>query len=128
MKIATTRRLFAPFCAVALLFAAGCASVSVCDKGADMVSIQNSGCFLFYCIPLFTGDPDYPNQQVCNWFENTVKLETNVRLLDEAATERGAIGYRNVVSHRDDEPILFLILKRKVYRTSAELVRAGAQL
>ena len=128
MKIATTRRLFAPFCAVALFFAAGCASVSVCDKGADMVSIQNSGCFLFYCIPLFTGDPDYPNQQVCNWFENTVKLGTNVRLLDEVATERGAIGYRNVVSHRDDEPILFLLLKRKVYRTSAELVRAGAQL
>lgn len=107
----------------AALLATGCASVTVCDKGPNMVTVENDGCFLFYCIPLFSGDPDYPNQQVCNWFSNTVDLETNVRLLDEAARERGAIGYRNVVSHRDDERIILLLLKRKIFKTSAELVR-----
>lgn len=106
----------------ALLFT-GCASVSVVNQGNDMVYVENSGCFLFYCIPLFSGDPEYPNQEVCNWFENTVKLETNVRLLDEEATRQGAIGYRNVFSHLDDETVLWLILKRKVFKTSAELVR-----
>ena len=88
---------------------------TVCDKGPNMVTVENDGCFLVYCIPLFSGDPDYPNQQVCNWFSNTVDLETNVRLLDEAARERGAIGYRNVVSHRDDERIIILLLKRKIF-------------
>ena len=82
--------LIAALALSAALLATGCASVTVCDKGPNMVTVENDGCFLFYCIPLFSGDPDYPNQQVCNWFSNTVDLETNVRLLDEAARERGA--------------------------------------
>ena len=103
--------------------AAGCASVDVCNKGNDMVVVRNSGCFLFCAIPLFSGDPDYPNQQVCNWFDNTVKLETNMRLLAEEAERQGATGVRNLASHMDDERILWFIVKRKVYHTSAELVR-----
>ena len=103
--------------------AAGCASVDVCNKGGDLVVVRNSGCFLFCAIPLFSGDPDYPNQQVCNWFENTVKLETNMRLLAEEAERQGASGVRNLASHTDDEYILWFILKRKVCNTSAELVR-----
>lgn len=101
----------------------GCASVDVATNGNDLVSVQNSGCYLFYCIPLFSGDPDYPNQQVCNWFENTVKLETNMRLLREEAERQGATGVKSLVSHKDDETIVWLLLKRKIYRTSAELVR-----
>lgn len=101
----------------------GCASVSVATEDRDMIVVQNSGAFLFYCLPLCSGDPNYPNQEVCNWFENTVKVETNVRLLEAEATRRGATGYRNLVSHIDDEVAIPLILKRKIYRTSAELVR-----
>lgn len=107
----------------ASLFVSGCASVTVCNNGPDMVSIQNSGCFLFCAIPLFSGDPDYPNEEVCNWFENTVKLETNIRLLEEEAFKQKARGYRTIVSHQDDEPILWFILKRKIYKTSAELIK-----
>ena len=108
-------------CLVALL--AGCASVSVSDKGRDMVVVENSGVYLFCILPLFSGDPDYPNREVCNWFDDTVTLKTNIRLLDEEATRRSASGYRNVVSHLDEDSISFLLLKRKIYRTSAELIR-----
>ena len=105
------------------LFLSGCASVTVSNDGPNTVLIQNSGCFLFYFMPLFSGDPDYPNEEVCNWFDNTVKVETNIRLLEEEANKQHARGYRNIVSHPDEEVILWLILKRKICRTSAELIK-----
>jgi len=101
----------------------GCVSVDVCNDGKDMVVIRNSGCFLFYCIPICSGDPDYPNQEVCNWFENTVKLETNMRLLNEEVEKQGARGVKNLASHRDDETLILLLLKLRVFKTSAELIR-----
>ena len=102
----------------------GCVGTTVTKSPElNMVTVENSGCFLFCCIPLFSGDPDYPNQQVCNWFENTVKLETNIKLLNQIVAEEGARSVRNVVSVKDDENVLIFILKRKNYRTSAELVR-----
>ena len=105
------------------LFLSGCASVTVSNDGPSTVLIQNSGCFLFYLMPLFSGDPDYPNEEVCNWFDNTVKVETNIRLLEEEANKQHTRGYRNIVSHPDDEHILWFILKRKICRTSAELIK-----
>ena len=107
---------------IGLMFA-GCASVNVTKNGADTVYVENTGAFLFYCIPICSGDPDYPNQQVCNWFSNTVKVETNVKLLEEAAAEEGARGIRNIVSRPDEETIIFCLLKRKICKTSAELIR-----
>lgn len=106
-----------------VLLTSGCASVSVSNEGPNTVLIQNSGCFLFGIMPLFSGDPDYPNEEVCNWFDNTVKVETNIRLLEEEAYKQHARGYRNIVSHPDDEHILWFILKRKICRTSAELIK-----
>ena len=101
----------------------GCTSVEVCAEGPNMVTVQNSACYLFCFIPLFSGDPNYPNQQVCNWFEDTTKLETNMRLLDETAEARGATGYRNLVSRIEDERVFMFLLKRKVLHTSAELIQ-----
>lgn len=112
--------LFAAACSLST----GCTSVGVTTNcGPNMVVIQNSGCFLFSAIPLFSGDPRYPNEEVCNWFENTVKLETNVRLLEEEAYTQHARGYRNITSHLDEEKLFWFILKRKIYRTSAELIK-----
>lgn len=101
----------------------GCASVQVSTQGKTLVTVQNSGCFLFCCIPLFSGDPDYPNEEVCNWFSNTVKVATNIRLLEEEAHKQHAFGYRNIASHPDEERIFWFILKRKICRTSAELIK-----
>ena len=122
------KKILIPLLVVAVLalgssVLSGCASVQVANEGANVVTIENSGCFLFCCIPLFSGDPDYPNEEVCNWFENTVKVSTNIRLLEEEAFKQHARGYRNVASHMDDESILWFLLKRKVYRTSAELIK-----
>ena len=105
------------------LLLSGCASVTVSNDGPNTVLIQNSGCFLFYFMPLFSGDPDYPNREVCNWFEDTVSLKTNIRLLDEEAEKQHASGYRNLVSSTYDESVLLILFKRKVLRTSAELIR-----
>jgi len=109
--------------AACIVLFSGCTSVNVCNQGKNTVVIQNSGLFLFCLFPLFSGDPDYPNQQVCNWFDNTVKLETNIRLLNEEIERQGAIGVRNIVSSKEDDVYYYLLLKRKIYRTSAELIR-----
>ncbi|MBR2838636.1 MAG: hypothetical protein IKE55_07635 [Kiritimatiellae bacterium] len=119
------RSMLLPLCAAsALAFASGCANIEVATAGgADAVVVENSGCYLFYCIPLFSGDPDYPNRQVCSWFTNTVNIETNMRLLKDEMENQGALGVRNVASRYISEPIIFLLLKREVLQTSAELVR-----
>ena len=108
----------------ALALGSGCVSVDVAtDGGANMVVVENEGCFLLGFIPLFSGDPDYPNRDVCVFFENTLNLGTNIRLLDEEAEARGARGLRNISSHTVDDPLIYILLKRKVLQTSAELVR-----
>lgn len=112
--------IIAAACAAGL---SGCASVDVATEGNDMVVVQNSVGYLFRFIPLFSGDPDYPNREVCNWFEDTVSLKTNIRLLDEEAEKQHASGYRNLVSSTYDESVLLILFKRKVLRTSAELIR-----
>ena len=110
--------------AAALAFAAGCANVEVASEGgADVVVVENSGCYLFYCIPLFSGDPEYPNRQVSSWFTNTVTVETNMKLLEDEAERQGARGLRNIATRYIGEPIIFLLLKREVLQTSAELVK-----
>ena len=119
LHLAITAVLIA--CAASLF--TGCCSVSVSNQGKDMVLVQNDGCFLFFCIPLFSGDPNYPNGEVCNWFANTVKAETNVKLLEDEAARQGARGLRNIVTMYDEETIITLLLKRKIYRTSAELIK-----
>ena len=125
MSISLRNALLPLAAAAAVAFASGgCANVEVASEGgADGVVVENSGCYLFYCIPLFSGDPDYPNRQVSSWFTNTVKLETNMKLLEDEIERQGARGMRNIASRFIDEPIIFLLLKREVLQTSAELVR-----
>jgi len=112
-----------PLVALCIGLLDGCASITVDSQGANMVNVRNSVCLLFYCLPLFSGDPEYPNQDVCSWFENTAHADTNIRLLNEEAERQGARGVRNIASHWDDETIIPFILKQRVYRTSAELIK-----
>ena len=123
------KKLFLPhlvirsFAYSTLALLSGCASIEVSTEGTDLVVVENSGGYLFRFIPIFSGDPDYPNQEVCNWFEDTVSLKTNIRLLDEEAARQNASGYRNLVTSTYDENILLILFKRKVLRTSAELIK-----
>ena len=124
MSIDLRKALLPVAAAAALAFAAGCANVEVASEGgADVVVVENSGCYLFYCIPLFSGDPEYPNRQVSSWFTNTVTVETNMKLLEDEAERQGAHGLRNMATRYIGEPIIFLLLKREVLQTSAELVK-----
>ena len=72
----------------AALFAAlfsGCSSIKICDVGGHTIAVvENSGWYLFDCIPLASGNPDNPNGHMCRFFTNTVTLENNMKLLDEA--------------------------------------------
>ena len=113
--------LLAFVCAAALL--AGCINVGTSSQGTDLVTVDNSCLQLFYCIPICSGDPEYPNQQVASWWENTVTVKNNVKMLEDAAARQGASGLRNIVSRIDDERIFWPFLQRTTLRTSAELVR-----
>jgi len=117
-------RLLSALLLVSLLGAGvGCTSVQVCSEGKDMITASNEGLFLFFAIPICSGDPEYPNEQVASWWTNTVKVETNIKLLEEKASECGAHGLKNLVSLHDTTSYLWFILQRKTCRSSAELLK-----
>ncbi|MBO7482304.1 MAG: hypothetical protein J6U17_00260 [Kiritimatiellae bacterium] len=108
----------------ALAFAlGGCASISYSDAGErHMVDIVNTGWYFLNFIPLASGDPDNPNGCSCKLFRQTTSLENNIKMLDRAIEERGAVDVRNVNSNWTDESILFILLKRHTFQTSAQLI------
>ena len=108
----------------ALVFT-GCASVHVSHAGKDMVTIENTGWYLFNVIPLASGDADNPNGHTCKLFSDTVTLESNMKLLDYAMDRENAVAVRNLTSFTTEEYILIILLRRYVYHTSAELVKAS---
>lgn len=114
-------RLFLATLAFACL--AGCCSYDVAtDCGRKMVYAQNNGWFLFGFIPIASGDPEYANKEVCLWFCDSLTLEVNQMILDEAAKKHGARGFRNLSSYTSSEPVMLFLFKRKIFNSSAELV------
>ena len=110
--------------ALAALLVSGCSTYTVCSEGGrTTVDIQNTGWFLFNCLPIASGEPESPNQDGCRFFEDTVTLENNMRLLRHAMIREGAYKAENVVSHTTDEKIFAILLKRAACHTSAELVK-----
>lgn len=122
------KRVYAAvFLLISLSVFSGCAVIDISDKGScTMVSIQNSGWELFSCIPLACGDPDRPNRKTCRWFTDTITLENNVKMLERAMKATDATGYKNLSSSIVDETVFFILLNRRVYHTSAELVFGGS--
>lgn len=115
------------FVAVFLLpfLAAGCAGFDISDAGGrKMVSIKNSGWELFGCVPIASGNPSEPNGCSCKWFRDTVTLDGNLSMLDRAIAETGSAGSRNVRNYIIDETVFFILISRRVYHTSAELLPA----
>lgn len=115
-------RIFVLIPFLAVLFV-GCTSVSVSTQGGhETVMVQNSRCSLLG-LPLISGDPDYPNLEVGSWFEDTLSLETNLRLLDREVVKRGGRRSAGLHSSRDDEQLLPFLLTRSILTSSAEIVR-----
>lgn len=119
------KRLLKLFAAVALGCTAGCATVNCSDVGGHkMVYIANSGWYLFNVIPIASGNPDCPNECDFKLFKQTTTMANNIKLLDWAVASAGAESYRTQTSYTTDENVLFILFKRHVLHTSAELVDA----
>jgi hypothetical protein len=113
--------LMIPFLAVLLL--GGCATVDTSYVGNHhMVSIKNTGWKLFNLIPLASGDIERPNSAATLLFQDSSNLDNNIRILDHAVEKAGATGFKNLSSTIREENVLFILLNRRIYHTSAELV------
>jgi len=103
---------------------AGCCSVTVSqESGHDVVSIENSRWMLFSILPLGSGDPEYPNQEVTVWFTDSLMLDVNMMLLDDAMKRYDYHNFTNITTYRTDENIIPFLVKRNILHTSAELSR-----
>ena len=101
----------------------GCATVTVSRDGATMVNIENSGWYLLNFIPIASGNPARPNSCTTRLFSKTVTLENNVKMLDKAIRDEGAVAVRDINSFTVDEHVLLILLKRHAYHTSAQLLK-----
>lgn len=118
------KRFFPLVVLFALVMSSGCCSVKICTEGGrDICYVQNYGWKLLGLLPIASGDPEYPNEEVSVWFCDSVLLDVNMMLLDDAAQKNGYTGYKNLVSHKTREDICFILFKRYTYHTSAELLR-----
>ena len=109
----------------ALLAAAlcGCCSYEIRKEGGkDVVMVENESFRFLGCFSIWSGDPEYPNKQVTLWFCDSLLLDVNIMLLDDAMRANGYSSYQNVSTYKTSEDMLFLFRRKKLY-TSAELLR-----
>ena len=50
-----------------------------------IVAAENYGYYLFGCLPLFAGDPEYQNENTLTFFEDTVNLDNNLKMISNEA-------------------------------------------
>ena len=113
---------FALILLLAVTFA-GCCTVKICkDGGHDMVEVKNCGWKIFGLWAIASGNPEEPNNECCLLFTDSVFLDVNMMLLDDAMKKHGYRSFRNISTYTTSENALF-IFSRKAYHTSAELIR-----
>ena len=101
----------------------GCCSVNVCTEGGkDMVMVENESFRFLGCFSIWSGDPEYPNRQVTLWFQDSLLLDVNMMLLDEAMRKNGYSSFQNISTYKTTESML-LLFSRHTLHTSAELIR-----
>ena len=93
------------------------------DEPLETVEVENSGWELFKCLPLASGNPNFPNKNTCRWFMNTVTLQNNIEMLDQEMKSCGATRFANLTSRNTEETFLFILLTRRAYHTSAVLLK-----
>ena len=109
----------------ALLAAAlcGCCSYEIRKEGGkDVVLVENESFRFLGLFSIWSGDPEYPNRQVTLWFQDSLLLDVNMMLLDDAMRKNGYSSFQNISAYKTNEDMLFLFRRKKLY-TSAELVR-----
>lgn len=124
--------------ALTAAFATGCTTINrtrsfngvKVDGGSTpsmTVEIENSGWYLLSFIPIASGDFEKPNENTCRWFEDTVKVENNMRVLKNVMVCDRVNRVENLTSHRSDEKYLVFVLTRRAYHTSAVLLKPEPQ-
>lgn len=122
------------FAAAALIACAGCATVHTAsdyhgtgieggETPIETVEIENAGWFLFKFIPLGSGDPLAPNRCSSKLFQNTVTLQNNLEMLEDEMGRVNATRVANLTSRKTDESVLWILLSRTAYHTSAVLLK-----
>ena len=115
MKKAILLALLAALC--------GCCSYEIRKEGGkDVVLVENESFRFLGLFSIWSGDPEYPNQQVTLWFCDSLLLDVNMMLLDDAMRKNGYTSFRNISTYKTRENILFLFSRNKLH-TSAELIR-----
>ena len=113
---------FALILLLALTFA-GCCTVKISkDGGHDMVEVKNCGWKFLGLLAIATGNPEEPNNECCLLFTDSLFLDVNMMLLDNAMKKYGYRSFRDISTYTTRENALF-IFSRQAYRTSAELVK-----
>ena len=101
----------------------GCCSYEIrTEGGKDMIKVENESCRFLGCFSIWARDPEYPNQQVTLWFCDSLLLDVNMMLLDDAMRKNGYTSFKNISTYKTRENILFLFTRNKLH-TSAELIR-----
>ena len=101
----------------------GCCSYEIrTEGGKDVVLVENESFRFLGLFSIWSGDPEYPNRQVTLWFCDSLLLDVNMMILDEAMREKGYSSFRNISTYKTCEDTLFLFSRKKLY-TSAELIR-----
>ena len=109
---------------VALMAAlCGCCSYEIRKEGGkDVVLVENESFRFLGCFSIWSGDPEYANRQVTLWFCDSLLLDVNMMLLDDAMRQNGYSSFQNISTYKTSEDLLFLFSRKKLY-TSAELIR-----
>mgnify|MGYP003318464295 FL=1 len=102
---------------------AGCCTVKISkENGRDMVEVKNCGWKFLGLLAIATGNPEEPNNECCLLFTDSLFLDVNMMLLDNAMKKYGYRSFRNISTYTTRENALF-IFSRQAYHTSAELVK-----
>ena len=82
-----------------------------------VVEGMNSGVYLFYCIPLWTGNPRNPNQRDYDLFRHRIDDKAIYRMFDVAAQRMHSARYEDaVITHRSSGVwTLWIVWKRSVH-------------
>ena len=101
----------------------GCCSYEIRKEGGkDVVLVENESFRFLGLFSIWSGAPEYANKQVTLWFCDSLLLDVNMMLLDDAMRANGYSSFQNVSTYKTSEDMLFLFRRKKLY-TSAELLR-----
>ena len=101
----------------------GCCSYEIRKEGGkDVVLVENESFRFLGLFSIWSGDPEYPNRDVTLWFCDSLLLDVNMMLLDDAMRKNGYTSFKDISTYETSEDMLFLFCRKKLH-TSAELIR-----